>query len=60
LAPAPDGGDDLCGIGDPLERLCLRDVVSEEAIERSLEINYFEFIAATNRFFKPSFWIVDG
>jgi len=32
--PAPDGGDDLVRIGDPLEWLGLRIMVVEEAIDR--------------------------
>ncbi len=37
--PAPDGGDDFFGIGDPLERLGLRVMVLEEAIDGCLEID---------------------
>ena len=37
--PAPDGGDDFVGIGDPLEGLGLGVVVFEEPIDRRLEID---------------------
>ena len=37
--PTPDGGDDLVGIGDPLERLGLGVMVFEEAVDRGLEVD---------------------
>ena len=36
--PAPDGGDDLVGIGDPLEGLRLGVVIVEETIDGGLEV----------------------
>ena len=37
--PAPDGGDDFVGIGDPLEGLGLGVVVFEEPVDRRLEVD---------------------
>jgi hypothetical protein len=39
LVPAPDGGDDFVGIGDPFEGLGLGVVVFEEPIDRRLEVD---------------------
>ncbi len=36
--PAPDGGDDFVGIGDPLEGLGVGVVIVEEAVDRGLEV----------------------
>src|SRR5271165_1038056 len=36
--PAPDGGDDFVGIGDPLEGLGVCVVIVEEAVDRGLEV----------------------
>ena len=36
--PAPDGGDDFVGIGDPLEGLRLGVVIVEEAVDGGLEV----------------------
>ena len=37
--PAPDGGDDFVGIGDPLEGFGLSVVVVEEAVDGGLKID---------------------
>jgi hypothetical protein len=39
LVPAPDGGDDFVGIGDPLEGLRLSVVIFKEAIDGRVEVN---------------------
>jgi hypothetical protein len=37
--PAPDGGDDFIGIGDPLEGFGLSVVIVEEAVDGGLKID---------------------
>lgn len=39
MAPAPNGGNNFVGIGDPLERLGLGVAVVEEAVDRRLKVN---------------------
>jgi hypothetical protein len=38
--PASDGGDDIVGIGDPLERLRLVVVIVEETVDGGLEVGH--------------------
>jgi hypothetical protein len=38
--PAPDGGDDFVGIGDPLAGFGTGVVVVEEAIDRGLKVGH--------------------
>ena len=39
MAPAPDGGDDLARVGDPLERFGLGVVIFEEAVDGGLKVD---------------------